>query len=338
MSDLENKKTFLYEGALIFDRLISLAPDDAIRRYLAFRIIVNAMSFEDLVGQRQQSRIREIRNVMLAHKQKADFFDGYSAIDEVRDASIQRLISSMRDSMVDLSNVPSVPELSDTATQKRFEALSKTILQKYFDEELSGARLTNNFLCFTGEAIQEISSSDLAGCFFRYSSSKSLMSLAMYFTNNLYADNSFLASTRLMKLDLILHAQNMFDTVFKDMHNQYSIEGLLEIMIAGQVGDPSRLRRLNDDPSFQNRYLAIRNVRNKLIAHIDRTEPLNDLINDLDGLSTVDIYQFINDLDFAVYQAARSHIAIWNRYAMQNVRLNDGSIVAICGLTATPYY
>ena len=50
--DLDQKKTFLQQGAALYGEMIKLTTNDVVRRYLAFRIIVNTMSFEDIVGNR----------------------------------------------------------------------------------------------------------------------------------------------------------------------------------------------------------------------------------------------------------------------------------------------
>jgi hypothetical protein len=52
MIDLEAKKAFLYQSALLYHTMRELAPNDVLGRHLAFRIIVNAILFEDLAGLR----------------------------------------------------------------------------------------------------------------------------------------------------------------------------------------------------------------------------------------------------------------------------------------------
>lgn len=49
MVDVDRKKVFLQQGSELYKDMIALT-DCTVKRYLAFRIIVNGMSFEDLVG------------------------------------------------------------------------------------------------------------------------------------------------------------------------------------------------------------------------------------------------------------------------------------------------
>ncbi|MGD1028464.1 hypothetical protein [Candidatus Binatus soli] len=337
MTDLERKKLFLYEGSVLYNTMIHLAPDDAVRRYLAFRIIVNAMAFEDLVGNRAHARQRQIRNVLLAHKQESDFFQGYTATEEIRDAAIEPLIRFIAEHPATWPPNLNMPELSNPTISPRFNALATLILQKFYDEEISGFRVTNNFLCFTGAQVHEISSDDLAGCFYRYNSSKSLMTLAMYLFKDLHPDADLKASTRHAKLDLVLHAANMADCIIKDTVNPYSIDGLREVMIREGIGDPAPLNLLAADVAYKSAYTSLRKVRNKLIGHMDPGVPLDVLLTTLDELPTANVYAFINKIDFAMYTAARSHMAIWARYATSNARMSP-DVVGVAAPKPTPYF
>ncbi len=142
---LEFKKSFLYEGALLYEKMISLAPYDAIntpdvlQRYLAFRVIVNAMAFEELIDNRQHAMFRKIRDVLLAHKQEPQFFEGYRAAEEIRNISIKPLLDFMATSISHGSMSRGMPELEDPITQSSFRTLVKNILRNYQESEYSTA-------------------------------------------------------------------------------------------------------------------------------------------------------------------------------------------------------
>jgi hypothetical protein len=71
--DFSNKAKFVYEGSVLYHRMTCYADSDVIRRFLAFRIVVNSISFVDLFGSDELSRLREIRDVFLVHKENKDF-------------------------------------------------------------------------------------------------------------------------------------------------------------------------------------------------------------------------------------------------------------------------
>jgi len=341
MNDFEQKKAFLYQGALLYDALIRFAPDDTVRRYLAFRIMVDAMSFEDMVGKRAHPRIRKIRDVLLAHKQEPDFFAGYKASDEIRDATISPLLTFMRSQVDPSQQTAVIRELSDPAVSPKFESMVRAIMQKYYADEVAGYRVTNNFLCFPGHHVHEISNNDLAGCFYRYNSSKALAGFAQYFFNNLRGQGEYETITRHAKRDIILHAMNMADSIFKDTRNQHSIEGLYEIMQHEKLGNTSSLAALVSDQGYKTAYSEIREIRNKLVGHMDKSIPLADLLTRLDSFPADDLFKLINSVDFATYNAARSHIAIWARYATSNSRIPEDQqfkVLDIPGLKPTPYF
>ena len=317
--------------------MIKLTTNDVVRRYLAFRIIVNTMSFEDIVGSRQHTRMREIRNVLLAHKQESEFFEGHRAADEITDHTIAPLLSFM--SAVTGTPDPALllPEISGGMSKLKFERLVPQILALYEKDFLTGYRVINNFLCFTGSNIHEITKGDLAGAFYRYHSSKALSGLSDYIFNNARLDPDLAWLARHAKLDMLLHAQNMADCAIKDTHNSHSIDGILEVMVAEPIGDPTSLNTLTNDPGYQALYARVRIVRNKLIGHMDKAAPFIDLISALDALPDSAPSDLVNMVDKAVFTAARSHIAIWGRYITGNQVLNDPAIRGIVGIQTRPY-
>lgn len=335
---LEDRKTFLLEGARLYDAMIRLTTSEVIRRYLAFRIIVNNMAFEDVSGNRTNVRFRQIRNVLLAHKQEPDFFAGYRADDEIKNSSISPLIAEMTAATPIPDTSYLIPELSGESTHRIFSHLMPQIFEKYHADFLSGFRLINNHLCFTGSSVQEVSSGELPGVFYRYHSSMALFQLAQYIHNNTYTLPELHWTVRHSKLDMLLHAQNIADTVFKDAKNTHSIEGLLEIMTSERLGNVSDLVAVKADTEFVADYAKIRKLRNKLIGHMDTQSPLPALLCDLDALSIADIYNLVNKIDKAVFDASQSHIAIKVRYMSGNQPINNPLIVDIPGLKPAPYF
>lgn len=337
MIDLDAKKTFLQQGSALYGEMIKLTTNDVIRRYLAFRIIVNAMSFEDILKNRQNARMREIRNVLLAHKQEADFFEGHKAVDEVTNQTILPLLDFMSTETTNPDPTYSLPELSGGLAKLKFEKLVPQILALYEKDFLAGYRVINNFLCFSGSSIQEISNGDLPGAFYRYHSSKALYDLAEYIFNNARPVTDLKWLARHAKLDMLLHAQNMADCAIKDTHNAHSIDGILEIMVAEPIGDASSLSALVNDASYQTLYGTIRTIRNKLVGHMDRKALLSDLIANLDELPDNIPANLVNVVDKAVCTASKSHMAIWGRYITGNQVLNDPDIRGIVGIQTQLY-
>ncbi len=336
--DLHLKKGFLQQSSALYDEMIRLATNDVIRRYLAFRIIVNAMSFEDILRKRQNLRLRKIRDVLLAHKQEPEFFEGYRATDEITDQSIKPLLGFMATETGAIDPSAKLPELMRGGAQTKFRQIVPQIFELYEKENLAGFRVINNFLCYTGTSVQEVTKGDLAGVFYRYNSSKDLFDLAQYIYNNTYRESDLTWTARHAKLDMVLHAQNMADCAIKDVYNSHSIEGLLEVMVAEQIGDATSLQALINDPKYKSAYGHVRAVRNKLIGHMDRVAPLAGLIAELDALPVTDVHDLVNMVDKAVHAVAKSHIAIRARYATQNQPLRGAGIKAIAGLKAKSYY
>ncbi len=151
--DLNSKRVFLYQGSQLYDRMIGIAPSDTIRRYLAFRIIVNAMAFEDLIAYRQQQRMREIRDAFLAHKQEPEFFEGYRAVEDIRNDAIKPLLEFMASNLGAIHPKDMLPENINMEVASRFSKIAALILRKYQDEEIEGFRISNNFLSFEGNQI-----------------------------------------------------------------------------------------------------------------------------------------------------------------------------------------
>lgn len=337
MIDETAKKTFLLEGSELYLGLIQRSTSDVIKRYLAFRIIVNGMSFEDLVGNRQDAKMREIRNVVLAHKQESEFFEGHKAADYITMATLKPLLDFMRaeTSAPDLNYI--LPENSEQRVSNLLSALVEQVFPLYHDDFLSGFRVINNYLCYTGQSIHEISNNDLAGVFYRYHSSKGLYDLAEYLFNNARKLPPLKGLYRHTKLDMLLHAQNMADCIFNDLRNKHSIDGLQEVMTGEGIGDASPLRTLSSDPQYQKLYQEVRNLRNKLVGHMDGSQPLSSLLQALDDLPDEVPSSLVNALDKAVFMAARSHIAIWGRYVTGNQVLRDTNIRDIPGLKLQPF-
>ena len=336
--DIDSKKTILLQGSHLYNIMITLAPNDVIRRYLAFRIIVNAMSFEDIVQDRRHPRLRKIRDTLLAHKQEGDFFEGYRAVDEITDKSISGLLNFMKShaTVIDEDMMPL--EVKSSNMRVKLDSIIAQVLERYTEDFLDGFRIMSNFLCYTGSSVHEISTSSISDVFFRYNSSMSLYQLFQYIFNNTHHDADFLWTSRHAKLDMVLHAQNLADCAIKDNRNRHSIDGLLEAMTNEGIGDPSALTQLSTNSTFQSNYQRVRSVRNKIIGHMDRNRSVESLIAELDDLEISTVHNLVNSVDRAVHHASRSHIAVWTRYASANARLNDDNIVDIQGLETGSYY
>ena len=336
--DIDSKKTMLLKGSDLYNIMIELAPSDVIRRYLAFRIIVNAMAFEDIVQDRRHSRLRKIRDTLLAHKQEGEFFEGYRAVNEITDNSILGLLDYMQSHtmVIDEDMVP--PEVKVSNVRAKLDFIVARVMERYAEDFLDGFRIMTNFLCYTGSNVQEISTSNISDVFFRYNSSMSLYQLFQYIFNNTHRDGDLLWTSRHAKLDMILHAQNLADCAIKDYRNKHSIDGLLEAMNKEHIGDPSALTQLSTNSIFQSDYQSVRSVRNTTIGHMDRSRSVASLIADLDNLKIYTIHNLVNAVDKAIHSASRSHIAIWSRYAAANTRLSDDTIIDIQGLETGSYY
>lgn len=337
MADENAKMTFLLEGSRLYQGMIDQSSSDVIKRYLAFRIIVNAMSFEDLVGKRLDTKMREIRNVILAHKQESDFFEGHKAADHITNQTITSLMNFMEAQISTIDAQYLLAENIDETSKGMLATLVPQVFDLYQKDFLAGFRIINNYLCFTGQSIHEVSKNDLAGVFYRYHSSKSLYDLSEYLFNNAKTEDNLNGLYRHTKLDMLMHAQNMADCIIKDNRNNHSIDGLLEVMTNEKIGDASPLASLASDQNFQILYQKVRNLRNKLIGHMDKSQALSSLLQLLDDLPDDVPSSLVNIVDKAVFLAARSHIAVWGRYCTGNQVLRDKNIVSIPGLKLQPY-
>jgi hypothetical protein len=83
---------------------------------------------------RNQPRFRRIRDVILAHKQEPEFFEGYRAADEITEQSVAPLIGFMdaETSAQDANWL--LPELAGGASQPKFLELLPQILRQYEKE------------------------------------------------------------------------------------------------------------------------------------------------------------------------------------------------------------
>lgn len=329
---MEDKKKFLLDLAKIHDALTTQTENECIRRFLAFKVVLVAMSFEDLVNVRKYPSARKIRDVFLAHTQSSDFFAAFDASEEICKDKIDELISAMEAEMNE-AYVPA-PELTDTTLFRNITA----ILEKFHEDFYSGFRLSNNFLC-TGEGqIKEISSNPIASVFYRYNSSRELSSFANYFISNL----SQFSLSRLMlnsfKIDYILHAVNMCDTIFKDKNNRNSIDGLHEVIQREGIGNIEPLNKLKGEQPFWTLYKELRWLRNKLAGHMDKKEKLTDLMAKLEALNFQKAFDFVNELDKAVRQTSISHIVLRIHYYSFNQRIEDQNIIAMGEFKNRPYF
>ena len=334
--DIHRKKVFLQQGSELYHNMISLTDSDTVKRYLAFRIIVNAMAFEDLVHDRRYPTMRKIRNTLLAHKQEPDFFEAFQAVDYITRSSIRELLQFMvgRIRLLDPHLMPL--EIKNAGVSRRFKALVRAVLALYVKDKLEGFRLTNNFLAYTGNHVHEVSGNDLAGVFYRYNSSKALFSLARYIFNHTHRFSDFDTASRHAKLDMILHALNMADCIIRDGRNKHSIDGLLEVISKEErLGNPKPLQTLVSSTSYERLYFGVREVRNGLIGHMDRGSSLSVMLAALDQLPMDDIDELVNSVDKAVYDASRSDPALWTRYQSLSVPLNN--IIDIPGHKPKPY-
>ena len=296
------------------------------------------MSFEDIVSDRQFTDIREVRNIFLAHKQNNQFSKAFNSSELIKSRNIDQLIAFMTNHLASQANIEYFIELTDPNLLADFEELSKEILKLFEEEFYVGFRISNNFLC-TGEGqIKEISSSNLAGSFYRYNSSKELSILANFFISNLQNYPYYPNALQNFKIDYILHSVNMKDCVFKDTLNGHSIDGVFEILTNDVIGDTTSLQDLLTDNDFQSKYTEMRHIRNKLACHMDNKEPLADLLKLVDDFDITTAYEFVNKLDKAVFDAAQSHIAIQHNYHSFNIKIDDKNIIAIKGLKNSDYY
>jgi hypothetical protein len=337
MKDLEDKKRFLLNSGLLYNKIISLTEKSCLKRFLAFKIIINAMSFEDIVNDRQFSDFRGIRDIFLAHKQDKDFFNAYWASEEIKKNNIEKLIDFMIKHLASQTNYEYFVELIDLNHLSKFESISKEILKQFEKDFYNGTRINNNFLCSSEHQIKEISSSNLAGSFYRYNSSMELSILSNYFITNLLTYPYYPNALINFKIDYIFHSVNMKDCIFKDTDNKYSIDGLLEVLTAESIGNTSLLKQLLTDTDFQCKYGKMRYIRNKIAAHMDRRMTLSSLLKLVDDFDINSAYDFVNKLDKAVWETAKTNIKIRCHYYSFNATQGVKNALAIAGIKNTDY-
>lgn len=336
---MDQKKYFLINSSKLYREFTKQTSNNCIRRFLAFKVILNCMSFEDLINNRHFSNVRPIRDVFLAHKQENEFFKAFDASELIKGTLIDNLITFMEENS-DLSG-NSFPELDDQEKKNKLLNLVKSILIKYETDYYSGFRFSNNFLCSEKGQIKEISSSPIASIFYRYNSSKEPSILANYFISNMTGNNDYEFTLINSKIDYILHAVNMCDSIFKDTRNRFSIDGLYEVIDSEQIGDKKYLDLLKEDSSFWDVYGKLRDIRNKLSGHIDRSEDLETLLIQIQELDFDNAFDFVNKLDKTLWHTACSHIAIKTHYMhnMPNAQvINNENIIEIEGIQNTPYF
>jgi hypothetical protein len=319
---LHDKKTFLQQGSALYAAAIELTNNQVIRRHLAARIIVNAMAFEDVVDDHRDGQLRRMRDVLLAHKQEPRFSEGFRAFEEIKRTVIDPQLQFMKTETGAPDPAWAINELQPGPARVKLNLLFPVVFKKYEDDFLTGSRLINNPFGFTGSSIHEVSENDLAAVFYRYNSAMASFQLAQYTFNNSRDHGDLIWVTRHAKLDMVLHAQNMADSVFKARHNSHSIDGLLEVMTNLRVGNASALSDFSTDSAYNANYDQVGAVRNKLIGHMDKTIPLSQLMDDLDKLPAETIHDLVNRVDRAVHTAAGTHPAIKMRYVSANVRLD----------------
>ncbi|HDZ2497136.1 TPA: hypothetical protein RSR94_005012 [Klebsiella pneumoniae] len=336
---MNDKFCFLLKSSLLYKEFTSLTENDCLRRFLAFKIVLNCMSFEDLVENRQFNSIRPVRNVFLAHKQEGDFFNAFNATNLINSSLIEQMISFM-EAHTNLDK-NAFPELNDNRLREKIFQVTKAILKKIEEDYFSGYRFSNNFLCTQKGQITEISSGPIASIFYRYNSSKQLSFFSNYFISNLIHFHDMSIILHNAKIDYILHAVNMFDCIFKDTNNRHSIDGLKEVLQAENIGSISSLVSLQQDSSLLATYKKMRNIRNKLAGHMDNKNNLEDLLTLLDNLDFEDVFCFVNRLDKAVHDTAKTHIAIGVHYMHNQPRasnIDDLNVIEVNSLENKPYF
>jgi hypothetical protein len=331
---MNDKKLFLLDSSKLYRDYTLETKNDCIRRLLAFKIIINCMSFEDLINNRQFSDIRDIRNIFLAHKQENNFFNAFNASELITGELVDNLINFMEENTI-MENHTS-PILDDERKN-----LVKNILKKYELDYYSGFTISNNFLCSQKGQIKEISSNPISSVFYRFNSSNELSILSNYFISNTIENIEYKTILINSKIDYILHSVNMCDSIFKDEYNSHSIDGLYEILNLEQIGSNQYLEVLKNDNDFWEIYRKLRNIRNKLSGHMDKLLDLEVLLNLLEEIDFNEVFKFVNTLDKAVYDTAFTHIAIKSHYVSyksNGENINIKNIIEINGIENKPYF
>lgn len=335
---MEDRKIYLLNASQLYDTILRQTGNNCLRRFLAFKIITNAMSYEDLINDRTFTNFRQVRNIFLAHKQENSFLNAFNASDTITDKNIQDLLKFMKDNLIDPVNYLHFNELKNPAIKTQLEVLSNQILNLFQEEFYVGFRISNNFLCTQKGQIKEMSSNAMSGSFYRYNSSKELSILSNFFIANLTKYPLFENALINFKTDYILHAVNMYDCIFKDTRNSHSIDGLIEVMKSSGIGDTLSLETLKADVSHSAKYDEMRQIRNKLAGHMDTREPLADHLQKIINFDISTAYEFVNKLDKAVYDAAQTHVVVQTHYGTFNLKLDSPDIIDIVGMENKNYF
>jgi len=336
--DIENKKKYLLNSSLLYDTILRQTESNCLRRFLAFRIIVNAMSFEDITKNKLFADFRQIRNTLLAHKQEDSYFNAFNASEIIVDKNIQKLLTYMTDNIIDKGNCIIFEELKCLKTKLELELISKNIIGHFYNDYYSGYRISNNYLCSQKGQFKEMTSGEVPGVFYRYNSSKELSILANYFISNLRISPQFTNTLTNFKIDYILHAVNMSDCIYKDIRNNYSIDGLFEIMDKTKIGDTSDLKKLKKKSNFEFTYNELRTIRNKLAGHMDLKNPLADNLNEVNNYDFNNAFNFVNTLDEVVKSTSNTHTVLRTRYNSFNIKFENTNIVDVIGTQNCDYF
>lgn len=336
---MEEKKRFLLNSSLVYNNLLKNTQNNCIRKFLAFKIVNNTMSFEDLIDNRTFADLRQIRNVFLAHKQEDNFFNAHSASEYITNTNIELLIDFMKDNIQsDVENLY-FEELKDDLTKRQLNELSTKILDLFHDNYYSGFRISNNFLCTEKNQIKELSSNEISGVFYRFNSSKEIGILTNYFITNLSKFPQFKNILLNFKIDYILHSVNMYDCIYKDQINSFSINGLYEIMNDNSMEGIESLQTLKENQAHNQVYQKMRILRNKLAGHMDKTETLSSLLFKINDFDITSAYDFVNVLDKAIYDVGQANFIISNHYNTFNMKIENSNIVGIeKGLANKDYF
>lgn len=326
--DLEAKKLYLYEVARLCERLVRCTTHECLKRFLAFRLVLAGMAYEELIQIRQFPRFRKIRDVFLAHGQDGDFIRGFNAANDIRASTVRQLMEFMEAHL----QLPARTTFPD-----RIDEVASPILSRFEHDFYSGVRISNNFLCACTGQIKEMSSGPLASAGYRFVSSRELAILSNYFLSNLHNEPSLMDLQRLFKSYYILSVVNMYDAIFRDVDNQHAIDGLREVMSADAIGNGNSLDAFRTDAVSGKAYRDLRGIRNRAIGHLDRSKNLSTILYELDAFDMAKAYSLENALFAAVEAAAMSHMAIRARFLLNTTPVGGVMIASEAGLQNAPY-
>lgn len=335
MIDLEEKRAFLSSGALLYHSMIKVAEADVVRRRLAFHIIVNAVSFEDLMGVRMHLRMRELRDALLSQTGRHDLLEGYDAGGEICDSTIRPLIAFMCSHLSTAARMPPIPELADPEVCARFQVQVGSILSWYSKMHGAATRTEIDPLWQSRNQVSAQTATGIAHCLSRYNASKALMTLGMYLINGLNYDPGCAAALLHAKLDVVMHAVNMVECVFETDTRAHSIPRLHEMMRAERVGTPDPLDALAKNFSKCERYGAVRQVCAKIADHMNWAIPLHDLLVEANALALEDVYDMVRAVDLAVHSSVASSQIIRTEFSPIKTHRTKGPI---CHPTGSYYH